>query len=151
MRHHCPFSHINGRPLASVPQAHIAVTCWPSAHIGIAFFSGIAFVSTCLVAFVCLCKCLICFACANSTDKAIASSVTAKFFSMVFFKTFPAPSAVPNRFYAAEFADSIGSTIEGSSFSGLLTRVEIGHIRIGSAGNGLIRSPGSGSSLSQRV
>jgi hypothetical protein len=45
----------------------------------------------------------------------------------------------------------IGSTIEGSSFSGLLTRVEIGHIRIGSAGNGLIRSPGSGSSLSQRM
>jgi hypothetical protein len=31
------------------------------------------------------------------------------------------------------------------------TRVEIGHMRIGSAGNGLIRSPGSGSSLSQRV
>jgi hypothetical protein len=28
--------------------------------------------------------------------------------------------------------------IEGSSFSGLLTRVEIGHIRIGSAGNGRI-------------
>jgi hypothetical protein len=31
---------------------------------------------------------------------------------------------------------------EGSSFSGLLTRVEIGHIRIGSAGNGLIGSLG---------
>jgi hypothetical protein len=29
---------------------------------------------------------------------------------------------------------SIGSTIEGSSFSGLFTRVEIGHIRISSAG-----------------
>jgi hypothetical protein len=28
----------------------------------------------------------------------------------------------------------IGSAIEGSSFSGLLTRVEIGHKRIGSAG-----------------
>ena len=28
----------------------------------------------------------------------------------------------------------LGSTIEGSSFSGLLTRVDIGHIRIGSAG-----------------
>ena len=41
--------------------------------------------------------------------------------------------------------------MEGSSFSGLLTRVEIGHIRVGSAGNGLIRSLGSGSSLSQRV
>ena len=36
--------------------------------------------------------------------------------------------------------NSIGSTIEGSSFSGLLTRAEIGHIRIGSAGNGRIRS-----------
>jgi len=41
--------------------------------------------------------------------------------------------------------------LKGSSFSGLLTRVEIGHIRIGSAGNGRIRSPASGSSLSQRV
>jgi hypothetical protein len=55
------------------------------------------------------------------------------------------------RNYAAEVANTTGSTIEGSSFSGLLTRVEIGHIRIGSAGNGRIRSPGSGSSLSHRV
>ena len=48
-------------------------------------------------------------------------------------------------------ADSlIGSRIEELSFSGLLTRVEIGHIRIGSAGNGRIKSCGSGSSLSQR-
>jgi hypothetical protein len=31
--------------------------------------------------------------------------------------------------YAASVA-SIGSIIDGSSFSGLLTRVEIGHIRI---------------------
>jgi hypothetical protein len=31
----------------------------------------------------------------------------------------------------------IGSTIDGSSFSGLLTRVEIGHIRIGPAGAGV--------------
>ena len=53
--------------------------------------------------------------------------------------------------YAAEVANSIGSTIEGSSFSGLLTRVEIGHIRMGSAGNGRIKSRGSGSSLSQRT
>ena len=38
-------------------------------------------------------------------------------------------------------ADSItGSMIDGSSLSGLLTRVEIGHIRIGSAGNGRIKS-----------
>jgi len=44
-----------------------------------------------------------------------------------------------------------GSRIDGSSFSGLLTRVEIGHIRIGSAGNGRIKSRGSGSSLSQRA
>jgi hypothetical protein len=36
--------------------------------------------------------------------------------------------------YAAD--NSMGSTIEGSSFSGLLTRVEVDHIRIGSAGNG---------------
>ncbi len=53
--------------------------------------------------------------------------------------------------YAAEVANSIGSTIEGSSFSGLLTRVEIGHIRRGSAENGRIKSPGSGSLLSQRA
>ncbi len=39
----------------------------------------------------------------------------------------------------------------GSSFSGLLTRVEIGHIRIGSAENGRIKSRGSDSSLSQRA
>jgi hypothetical protein len=47
-------------------------------------------------------------------------------------------------------ANSIGSTMEGLSFSGLSTRVEIGHIRIGSAGKGRIKSRGSGSSLSQR-
>ena len=53
---------------------------------------------------------------------------------------------------ATHAADSsIGLTIDGSSFSGLLTRMEIGHIRIGSAGNGRIRSRGFGSSLSQRV
>jgi hypothetical protein len=48
-------------------------------------------------------------------------------------------------------ASSIGSTIEGSSFSGLLTRVEIGHMRIRSAANGRIKSRGSGSSPSQRT
>jgi hypothetical protein len=42
--------------------------------------------------------------------------------------------------YGAPDANSTGSTIEGSSFSGLLTRVEIGHVRIGSEGNGRIRS-----------
>ena len=46
---------------------------------------------------------------------------------------------------------STGSTIEGSSLSGLLTRVEIRHRRIGSAGNGRIRSCGSGPSPSQRA
>jgi hypothetical protein len=51
--------------------------------------------------------------------------------------------------YAASGASSIGSTIEASSFSGLLTRVEIGHIRIRSAGNGRINSLGTGSLLSQ--
>jgi hypothetical protein len=53
--------------------------------------------------------------------------------------------------YAAEVANAIGSTIKGSSFSSLLTLVEIGHIRMGSAGNGRIKSRGSGSSLSQRT
>src|SRR5215467_8333583 len=57
----------------------------------------------------------------------------------------------PVRPYAASVESWIGSTIEGSSFSGLLTRVEIGHIRIKSAGYGRMRSRGSGSSLSQRV
>jgi hypothetical protein len=33
----------------------------------------------------------------------------------------------------------------------LFTRVDIGHIRIGSAGNGRNRSRGSGSSLSHRL
>jgi hypothetical protein len=61
----------------------------------------------------------------------------------------PSPSGV--RTYAALLANSMGSIIEGSSFSGLLTRVEIGHIRIRPAGNGRIRSRGSTSSLSQRV
>jgi hypothetical protein len=55
------------------------------------------------------------------------------------------------RSYAASVASSVGSRIEGSSFSGLLTRVEIGHIRIRSAGKGRIRSRGSGSSPSQRA
>jgi hypothetical protein len=36
--------------------------------------------------------------------------------------------------YAASVASSIGAAIEGSSFSGLLTRVEIGHIRMRTAG-----------------
>ena len=53
--------------------------------------------------------------------------------------------------YAASGASSIGSTIERSSFSGLLTRVEIGHMRIRSAANGRIKSHGSGSSLTQRA
>jgi hypothetical protein len=36
--------------------------------------------------------------------------------------------------YVAEAANAIGSTIVGSSFSDSLTLVEMGHIRIGSAG-----------------
>jgi len=48
-------------------------------------------------------------------------------------------------------ANSTGSTVDASSFSGLFTRVEIGHIRISSAGHGRIRSRGSGTSLSQRA
>jgi hypothetical protein len=40
-------------------------------------------------------------------------------------------------------ANSIGPTIDGSSFSGLLTRVEIGHNCVGSAENGRIKSLGS--------
>jgi len=43
---------------------------------------------------------------------------------------------------AASIVSSIGSTIDGSSFSGLLTRVDIGHIRIRSAGNGPHRVAG---------
>jgi hypothetical protein len=53
--------------------------------------------------------------------------------------------------YAASVAGSMGSKIERSSFSGLLTRVEIAHIRSSSAGKGRIRSRGSGSSPSQRT
>ena len=59
------------------------------------------------------------------------------------------PYIEANDLYAADA--SIGSTIEGSLFSGLLTRVEIGHIRIGVAGYGRSKSCGSASSLSQRV
>src|SRR5580700_10969506 len=53
--------------------------------------------------------------------------------------------------HAADGTNVIGSMIEGSSFSGLFTRVDVGHIRIGSDGNGRIKSRGLGSSLSQRV
>ena len=54
------------------------------------------------------------------------------------------PLAMANPYAAATF-NVIGSMIEGSSFSGLFTRVEIGHMRIGSDGNGRIKSCGSGS------
>lgn len=46
------------------------------------------------------------------------------------------------RAYAAETFNVINSMIEGSSFSGLFTRVEIGLIRIGSDGKGRIKSAG---------
>jgi hypothetical protein len=52
--------------------------------------------------------------------------------------------------YAAFVAASIGSIIEGSSFSGLLTRVEIGHIRTKSAGNSRIKSRGSACCAARR-
>jgi hypothetical protein len=45
--------------------------------------------------------------------------------------------------YPTETFNVIGSMIEGSSFSGMFTRVEIGHIRIGSDGKGRIKSRGS--------
>ena len=48
-------------------------------------------------------------------------------------------------YYVASVASSTGSTMDGSSFSGL-TGFEIGHVRIGSAGKGRIKSRGSGSS-----
>jgi hypothetical protein len=41
--------------------------------------------------------------------------------------------------YAASVASSTGSTMNGSSFSGL-TRFEIGHMRTGSAGKGRIKA-----------
>lgn len=44
--------------------------------------------------------------------------------------------------YAASVASSMGSSIEGSSFSGLFTRVEINQIRMRSAGNCPIRPRG---------
>src|SRR5215472_15251579 len=40
---------------------------------------------------------------------------------------------------AALVASSISSRIDGSSFSGLFTRVEIGHMRMVSEGNGRIK------------
>ena len=42
---------------------------------------------------------------------------------------------------------SRGSSTDGSSLSGLFTRVEMGHIIIGSAGKGTNRSRGSGSTV----
>jgi hypothetical protein len=53
--------------------------------------------------------------------------------------------------YAASVVTSIGSTINGSSFSGFFTRVEIGQMRMSSAGNGRIRSRGSASSPIQQA
>jgi hypothetical protein len=58
---------------------------------------------------------------------------------------------VQRRHYAASLANWTGSMIDGSSFSGLLTRVEIGQIHMRPAGKERIRSRGSGSSLSHRV
>jgi len=55
------------------------------------------------------------------------------------------------RTYAASLPKSMGSIIKGSSFSGLFTRLDIGHIRIRPAEKGRISWRGSGSSLSHRV
>jgi hypothetical protein len=92
VRHHWPSWHINGRPLASVPQAHVPVTCSPSAHIGIAFFCGIAFFWTCFVTvalWLCACfvlawcTCFVPFAWATPTQMAVASNAIKKVFSIV--------------------------------------------------------------------
>jgi hypothetical protein len=32
--HHSPFLHSIGLPLAAMPQPHVIVACWPSAHAG---------------------------------------------------------------------------------------------------------------------
>ena len=67
---------------------------------------------------------------------------------------FAAKAVRPRAFvavHAASVFDLIGSRIEESSFSGLLTRVEISHIRIRSAGKDRTRERGSASSLSQRA
>jgi hypothetical protein len=48
---------------------------------------------------------------------------------------FAQPAAIDpraSRRHAADVLNSMGSTIDGSSFSGLFTLVEIGHMRIGS-------------------
>jgi hypothetical protein len=45
----------------------------------------------------------------------------------------------------------VRSKSDGSSFSGLFTRVEIGHMVIGSEGQVMRRSRGSGSALSQQL
>jgi hypothetical protein len=91
VRHNWPSWHINGRPLASVPQAHVLVTSCPSAHIGIASFCGIAFFCTCFVTVaLCLCTCFVLAWCtclvplASPTpmDMAIASTATTKVFSI---------------------------------------------------------------------
>jgi hypothetical protein len=55
------------------------------------------------------------------------------------------------RGYAANEANENGSMIDGSSFSDLLTRVEIGDIRIGSAGCGRSKPCGSVATPSQRM
>jgi hypothetical protein len=51
---------------------------------------------------------------------------------------------------ATDPGPATGSRIDGSSFSGLLTRVDIGHMRSRSDGNGFSASRGLGSSPSHR-
>ena len=61
------------------------------------------------------------------------------------------PDLLPGAILVLMLPLRIGSTIEGSSFSGLFTRVDIGHSRINSAGSDRIRPPGSGSSPNHRA
>jgi hypothetical protein len=62
------------------------------------------------------------------------------------------PPLVEFRIWTSSASDArIGSMIDGSSFAGLLTRVEIGHMRSRSDGNGRSKSRGSDSSLSYRA
>ena len=66
--HHWPLWQSIGWPLGVVPQAHVTVACWPSAHPGI----------------MCLCICLIPIAWANPAVIPIVSSIVVQVFGMVF-------------------------------------------------------------------
>jgi hypothetical protein len=59
-------------------------------------------------------------------------------------RLFSPENALAKPAHEASLANSIGSTIDVPSFSDLLTRVEIGHIRIKATGNDRISSRGRG-------